>query len=170
MSHFEDIPDDEPEYVSKTQLKREADALFQLGRQIVELTPATLKKFPIDEELMDAIELAHRINKKKDGYRRQLQFIAKLLRQRDTAAIANALEVLQAKTKQSNAAFHALEHTRDNLIKGGDDAIQALLDEHPQLDRQRLRQLVRQANKETAQNKPPKAYRELFQYLREETL
>ncbi|MGL5310141.1 MAG: DUF615 domain-containing protein, partial [Plesiomonas shigelloides] len=34
-------------------------------------------------------------------------------------------------------------------------------------DRQHLRNLVRSALKEKADNKPPKAYREIFQYLKE---
>ncbi|MET1219240.1 MAG: ribosome biogenesis factor YjgA [Glaciecola sp.] len=170
MSHFEDLLDDEPEYVSKTQLKQQADALQQLGKQLVELPNATLKTFPLDEELAESIALAQRINRKKDGFRRQLQFIGKLLRQRDTEALEQALASLQTKHKQANAAFHALEQTRDNLIAQGDNAIQALMETHPALDRQRLRQLIRQAKKEAEQNKPPKAYRELFQYLKAHTL
>ena len=54
---------------------------------------------------------------------------------------------------------------RDNLIAQGDSAIEDVLEERPILERQKLRQLVRQAAKQQADNKPPKAARELFKYL-----
>ena len=48
----------------------------------------------------------------------------------------------------------------------GDKALAALLDDYPQADRQQLRTLVRNAQAEKAKNKPPRAYREIFQVLR----
>ena len=41
------------------------------------------------------------------------------------------------------------------------------MDMYPEADRQRLRQLARQANKEKAANKPAKSSREIFQILKE---
>ena len=82
------------------------------------------------------------------------------------APIEHAISLLNAKQRQSNQAFHAIEVARDELLQQGDDAIQGLLDQYPDLDRQRLRQLVRQAKKQAEQNKPPKASREIFQYLK----
>ena len=46
-------------------------------------------------------------------------------------------------------------------------ALTALLDEYPAADRQRLRQLVRNALDERARNKPPRAFREIYHLLRE---
>lgn len=158
---------DEDLIKSKTQLKNESLALQKIGLTLVELGAAALAKVPLDEELSDAVLLARRINKKKDGYRRQLQFIGKLLRARDTTDIERALAEIESSHLKANQAFHKLEETRDKLIKVGDDAINELLNQHSDLDRQKLRQLVRQANKQQIENKPPKASRELFQYLKE---
>ncbi|WP_010179235.1 ribosome biogenesis factor YjgA [Glaciecola sp. HTCC2999] len=168
MSHdeFTPVPDEDDGWVSKTQLKQQADALHDVGKTLVGLSAAALKTIPMNEDLADAVALAQRINKKKDGYRRQLQLIGKLLRQTDAEPIEHALSLLNAKQRQSNQAFHAIEVARDELIQQGDDAIQALLHQYPELDRQRLRQLVRQAKKQAEQNKPPKASREIFQYLK----
>jgi ribosome-associated protein len=58
---------------------------------------------------------------------------------------------------------------RDRLISEGDQAISDLLMEIPDLDRQHLRQLIRQAKKEASQNKPPAASRKIFKYLRSHT-
>ncbi len=169
MSHeeFTPVPDEDDGWVSKTQLKQQADALHAMGRTLVGLTAAALKTIPMSEDLADAVKLAQRIDKKKEGYRRQLQLVAKLIRQGDPEPIGEAIALLNAKQRQSNQAFHALEQVRDDLIKGGDDAIQTLLAKHPDMDRQRLRQLIRQANKQAEQAKPPKASREIFQYLKE---
>ena len=48
-----------------------------------------------------------------------------------------------------------------------DKALTQLLEEHPHLDVQHLRTLIRNARKEQAENKPPKAYREIFQILKD---
>ena len=160
---------DEPEYKSKTQLKEESHALQKLGEKLINLGAASLAKIPMDDELDEAITLARKINKKKDGYRRQIQFIGKLMRARDVSPIEQALAEIEASHRRGNQAFHKLENARDDLLKRGDDAINDLLNEHPHLDRQKLRQLVRSAKKQQEQNKPPKSAREIFQYLKQET-
>ncbi len=159
-------PDEEHEPISKSELKRQSAALHKLGEDMVNLTPAQLATFPLDEELADAINVARKINRKKDGYRRQLQFIAKLLRQRDTQAIEQAMAMLNQHHAQQNSVFHALEQIRDDIANKGDPAIQSVLQSHPELDRQKLRQFHRQIKKEREKSAPPKAYRELFQYLK----
>lgn len=159
---------EEDDFKSKSQLKRESEAAQKLGQELVELTDASLAKLPLDDELVDAVKLAGRINRKKDGYRRQLQFIGKLMRSRDLQPIEEALARLKAPHQQATNQFHKLEQARDQILSQGDDAIQALLLEHPQLDRQKLRQFARQASKEQQQNKPPKAARELFKYLKQQ--
>jgi ribosome-associated protein len=62
--------------------------------------------------------------------------------------------------------MHALERRRDKLLTD-DNALTTLLSENPELDVQQLRTLIRNARKEQAENKPPKAYREIFQILKQ---
>ena len=158
--------DDEDELLSKTQLKTQMNALQKMGESLIELSPVSLAKIPMDEDLMDAVMLARRIIRKKEGYRRQLQLIGKLMRHKDIAPIEQALLVIQNSHKKSTDAFHKIELLRDELLQQGDQAIETTLLEHTQLDRQKLRQFVRQANKQQTENKPPKAARDLFQYLK----
>ena len=165
---FSDPDGEFEEYKSKTEIKKEMQALVKLGEQIVELGASALKKIPMDEELTEAVDIARSMNRKKPSFKRQLQFIGKLMRTRETAPISEALENLQGQQHKVKAHFHKLEHLRDKLIDQGDEALQSLMQEHPHLDRQRIRQWVRQANKEKQQNKPPKAFREIFQYLKQE--
>lgn len=156
------------EFKSKSQIKREMHELKKIGEKLVNMGSAALAKIPLDDELGAAIDLARNINKKKDGYRRQLQFIGKLMRSRDMEPIEAALKKLQMHHQESNAKFHHLEQLRDNLINGGDAEIQATLEQYPWLERQKLRQLLRQAKKEQDLEKPPAAARELFKYLKSE--
>nr|WP_240615609.1 ribosome biogenesis factor YjgA [Alteromonas facilis] len=152
---------------SKSQLKREAEAKQKLALTLVDMSDAHLAKMPLDDELLDAITLARKINRKKDGFRRQLQFLGKLMRMRDTSPIEQAVSLLTSKHQQANAHFHYLETLRDRIVKQGDKAINPLVDEHPELERQKLRQLQRKAAKELKEQKPPAAARELFKYLKE---
>lgn len=165
---FDDANYFEEEIVSKSELKRQSEELQKMGETLVGLSAAHLETIPLDDELQDAVLTARKINKKKDGYRRQLQFIGKLMRQRDVADIQEALDRIANRHQQANAEFHALEKAREAVIREGDSAIQNLIEGHPQLDRQKLRQFHRQIKKEQEKNAPPKAFRELFQYLKEE--
>ena len=157
--------DDEIIWVSKSEIKRDAEALKDLGAELVDLGKNALDKIPLDADLRAAVELAQRI--KKEGRRRQLQLIGKMLRQRDPEPIQIALDKLKNRHNQQVALFHKLEQIRDRLIDEGDDAISLVLELYPQADRQQLRSLIRNAKKEKATNKPPKSARQIFQYLRE---
>jgi len=168
---LDDVPDDENEdddeiiWVSKSEIKRDAEELKRLGAEMVELGKNALDKIPLDDDLRAAIELAQKI--KKEGRRRQLQLIGKMLRSRDVDPIRQALDKLKNRHNQQVALFHKLEALRDRLVAEGDDAMSEVLTLFPDADRQQLRVLIRNAQKEKAANKPPKSYRQIFSYLRE---
>lgn len=157
--------DDEIIWVSKSEIKRDAEVLKDLGTELVELGKNALEKIPLDEDLLAAVELAQKI--KKEGRRRQIQLIGKMLRARDVEPIQTALDKLKNRHNQQVSLFHKLETLRDRLVEEGDDAIPTVLELYPDADRQQLRSLVRNAQKEKATNKPPKSFRQIFQYLRE---
>lgn len=157
--------DDEIIWVSKSEIKRDAETLKDLGAELVSLGKNALDRIPLDDDLRAAVELAQKI--KKEGRRRQLQLIGKMLRARDPEPIYVALDKLNNRHNQQIAVFHKLEKLRDDLIEQGDDAIQAILDAYPLADRQQLRSLARAAQKERQANKPPRSFRQIFQYLKE---
>jgi ribosome-associated protein len=157
----------EDEQLSKTQIKAQMVAMQKLGESLVHLGQSSLAKIPMEEELLDAVMLARKILRKKEGYRRQLQLIGKIMRNTDIAAIEHALNNIKSAHKKLNDAFHGTEMLRDDILLQGDSKIESTIVDYPLLDRQKLRQYVRQANKELADNKPPKASRELFKYLKE---
>ena len=155
--------DDEIIYVSKSEIKRDAEVLKKLGVELVNLSKNEISKIPLDEDLLYAIELAQKI--KKEGYRRQIQYIGKLLRNRDIEPITQALDKLKNRHNQQVAMFHRLEKLRDELIETGD--AESIMELFPTANRQQLRTLARSAKKELAANKPPKTARQIFQYLKE---
>ena len=161
---WEDEDQEEIIWVSKSEIKRDAEDLKQLGEKLVNLTKANLTKVPLDDSLKDAIGLAQRLQ--KEARRRQLQYIGKLLRSIDAEPIREALEKIENKHNQQQAMLHKLEILRDELIAKGDATLTDLLNEHPSADRQHLRNLIRAAQKEKEQNKPSKAYREIYQILK----
>lgn len=69
----DDIEDEDDEiiWVSKSEIKRDAEELKRLGAEIVDLGKNALDKIPLDADLRAAIELAQRI--KMEGRRRHLR-------------------------------------------------------------------------------------------------
>lgn len=155
--------EDEIIYVSKSEIKRDAEALKKLGVELVNLSKNEIDKVPLDEDLRYSIELAKKI--KKEGYRRQIQYIGKLLRNRDIEPITQALDKLKNRHNQQVAMFHKIEKLRDDLIETGDAEI--IIGLFPTADRQQLRALARAAKKEKEANKTQKVAKQIFQYLRD---
>ncbi|WP_299072329.1 ribosome biogenesis factor YjgA [uncultured Paraglaciecola sp.] len=158
---------EEHESLSKTQIKAQMLEMQKLGESLVHLGQSSLAKVPMEPELLEAVMLARKILRKKEGYRRQLQLIGKIMRSVDIEPIEQALNNIKSAHKKINDAFHEIEILRDDILREGNDKIEATIADYPQLDRQKLRQYVRQANKQQAENKPTKASRELFQYLKQ---
>jgi ribosome-associated protein len=160
--------DQEYDRPSKSELKRQSDALQKLGETLVGEARDRVKRVPMPDELREAILMCQSITN-HEGKRRQLQFVGKIMRSLDeeeVAVIQRTIESWKGTSKAEAAALHALERRRDKLL-ADDKALTQLLEEHPQLDVQHLRALIRNARKEQAENKPPKAYREIFQILKD---
>ncbi|WP_392551794.1 ribosome biogenesis factor YjgA [Orbus wheelerorum] len=155
--------DEEIIYVSKSEIKRDAEVLKKLGVELVELSKHELERIPLDDSLSYAVELAQKI--KKEGHRRQIQYIGKLLRSRDIEPITQALDKLKNRHNQQIAQVHKIEKLRDQLIETGD--AETILKIYPAADRQQLRNLARLAKKEQEENKPAKSSKQIFQYLKQ---
>jgi ribosome-associated protein len=155
---------------SKSELKRQMHDLQQLGESLLLLNDQQIASIPIeDEQLLEALADCKRI-KSNSARKRQLQFIGKLMRSIDSAPIEKAIASLHQKKQARTDDFHKIEALRDRILAEGDSAIAHALEEHVTLDRQHLRQLARQHQREISQNKAPAASRKLFRYLRESLL
>ncbi|OOG60026.1 ribosome biogenesis factor YjgA [Rhodanobacter sp. C03] len=162
---------DEEDYgPSRTQQRREALAVLVLAQQLVDLQPSRLAKLALPDDVRHEIDVTRRTTS-HGAKKRQLAFLAKVMRrfgEEDFAAVRAELGENREKQRQENAAMHRLEAMRDRLIAEDEGALSELIAEYPQVDRQHLRSLVRQARLEKeVPNKPPRAYREIFQLLKE---
>lgn len=158
--------DTNPEAKSKSQLKREANALQELGEALVKLNASQFNAITLPEHLRAAVVAARAITE-HGAHKRQLQYIGKLMRDVDPTPIQQALDAFNNRSQQATTQFHQLERWRDRLLNEGDPALSEFLTEHPGADSQQIRQLLRNAAREAKANKPPAAARALFRYLRE---
>lgn len=158
----------EYERPSKSEAKRASLEVQKLGEELVNEARDRVKRVPMPEDVRDAILMCQTITN-HEGRRRQMQFVGKKMRtldEEEIAIIQRTIDSWKGMSKADTAALHALERRRDKLL-ADDKALTVLSAEHPELDVQHLRTLIRNARKEQAENKPPKAYREIFQILKD---
>jgi ribosome-associated protein len=149
---------------SKTQLKREMEELQALGVRLVEINDERLASVDLPEQLREAVLEARRI-RSREGRRRQLQYIGKLMRELDPAPIRARFAEWDGQSTAATAAHHRAERWRSRLVDD-DSALTEFARECPGADLQRLRLCVREARKDRLAGKASRHYRELFRLVR----
>jgi ribosome-associated protein len=161
----ENWPEDWENEKSKSQVKRELLALRELGKQLISLPKRDLDKLGLPEDIYDAVLKAQSMS--KGALKRQTGFIGGLMAEYEHEEIARKLELLKQPHQGQVKQFHQLEEWRDRLLEGDDSVYGELISEFTDFDVQHIRQLVRNAQREAKQNKPPKSARLVFQYLQQ---
>ncbi|WP_064663458.1 ribosome biogenesis factor YjgA [Pseudoalteromonas sp. MQS005] len=155
-------------YVSKSELKREAQEFHQLGSEIAKMGKKQRERLPLNDDLKEAMVVADKISNKSDAYRRHLNYIAKTLRTvENIEEIKAIIDVMLNKNNQAEVMIKKIEQLRSDLIEQGDDLINETIEQYPALERQKMRQMVRNAAKEVKAEKPARSYKELFHYLKD---
>jgi ribosome-associated protein len=152
---------------SKSEIKRQMLARQDLAKTLSELSSDAIKSLPVDDRLKEKLLETEKI-KTFGAIKRHTLFLGKLMRAYDDeeiAAIQERLDAIQGVNKAEIAKFHFLERLRDELVQS-DNRLTQFIKDHPQIDVQTLRTLIRNARKEKEQNKPPKSFREMFQLLK----
>jgi ribosome-associated protein len=152
---------------SKSEIKRQMLARQDLAKTLSELSSDAIKSLPVDDRLKEKLLETEKI-KTFGAIKRHTLFLGKLMRAYDDeeiAAIQERLDAIQGVNKAEIAKFHFLERLRDELVQS-DNRLTQFIKDHPQIDVQTLRTLIRNARKEKEQNKPPKSFREIFQLLK----
>jgi|TARA_B110000503_G_scaffold62969_1_gene99593 ribosome-associated protein len=150
---------------SKSQLKRDSHALQAMGKELVEMPEGKLQKFNLPDSLKEAIYEARKL-KNREAKRRHLQYIGKLMRISDIDEIQITLDKMDHQSLTYRQHFKQLEVWRERIITQGSKGIEAFLKDYPCAERQQLRNLQRQANREIELKKPPIASRKIFEYIR----
>jgi len=150
---------------NKTQIKKDMAVLFALSEEISELSTAQLQNLELPENIHKAVVEVSGMPH-KGARKRLLKFITGQLHKIDVEPILEKLARMKNKSAHAVREHHMAERWRDKLVAGGNDALAELLNEHPHADRQQLRQLLRNAQKEAEAAKPPKSSRLLYRYLK----
>lgn len=167
----ENEEEDEAQYYAvrpnKTQLKKQIAVIFAMVEEICELAPAQIAEFELPERveasLLDAAKMG-----KNAARKRLLKYVTAQLKEIDTEAVAEKLARMKNRSAHAVREHHQAERWRDQLLaENSNDQLTALMSEFPEADSQYLRQLQRNAQKETQAGKPPKSSRLLYKYLKE---
>ncbi|MCH8256407.1 MAG: DUF615 domain-containing protein [Proteobacteria bacterium] len=163
-------PSEDSELTSKSQRKREMHELRLLGEKLVQLNDEQL--IPLSSTvIIKAVRDCRKITK-GNARKRQIQYIAKLLRNIQVNDIRKVIDRYDASSKTHARQFHQLEKWREQLITGDYSAIDEIATTYKAIDRQQLKQLTRKAIHERLKitneqfDGPPTHYRRLFQYLK----
>jgi ribosome-associated protein len=155
--------EDDPEFISKTQRKKQMHELQTVGAMLVKLSPEKLARLDLPEQLREAVIEAQKFTK-HEAIRRQMQYIGRIMRDIDAAPIVEQLNALEAPSRKQTAVLHVVERWRQALV---DDPgqVDAFVNEFPEADPNRLRALAAAAGEEKRGGKPPRQFRELFHVL-----
>lgn len=160
---FEHSATNRGEGPSKSQKKRDARALQDLGAELLAQRPEFVRALAMPAEIEQAVLDGQDMD--RGARKRQLKFIGRLLRDIDVTPVQAALASLHQDTAEGVRAFHRLEHWRDRLLDEGAPAEADLLAEAPGLDVAELRKLLRAAAGAEGEGRR-KAGRALFRFLR----
>ena len=150
---------------NKTQIKKDMAVLFALSEELSELSASQLKILELPDNIHKAVAEASGMPH-KGARKRLLKFITGQLNKIDVEPILEKLARMKTKSAHAVREHHIAERWRDRLIAEGNEALTELLNEHPHADRQQLRQLLRNAQKEVEAAKPPRSSRLLYRYLK----
>lgn len=158
------MTESDPPHKSKSQRKREALALQALGESLIALGESDLARIPMWPDLEAAVAGARGLE--RAARRRQIRYIARLLREGDSGPIVQALDTVRSPGRREAARHRRIERLRDALVQGEEspDALRAAL---PRSDFQQLRRLVAAARREAGNEAADSSARRLFRFLRD---
>lgn len=160
------MSNDDIDNKSRSQHKRESEALQRLGEQLIKLPESVVATIPLPDDLREAIAHARTLTS-YGALRRQRQFIGRLMRDIDAEPIIQAVAQWEGGRRRQSEQHHDLEDLRESLIRDGEPAVKRALDTYPQADEGQLRQLVNNARQERQAGAAPRASRALFRFLRQ---
>lgn len=147
---------------SRTKRREEARAdearVRELVLQLIGLGAAKLRRLDLPEALEDGVLLAAELPASKARLR-QVKLLARHLAELDHESIRRRLAAPGGIAKPRGKTNDYAAQWLDRLLEGGDGELDALIGEHPNLDRQQLRNWLRSARRveQDGSRKPPSA-------------
>jgi ribosome-associated protein len=158
------------EPISRSQKKRDAQALQRAGKRLMDLSEGQLAALDVPDELKEAIQFAWQLNRKQEAYRRQVQYIGRLMRQLEPQQVASALFEAEQGRELEKRRFRHIERLRDGLVSGDDKLVEWVLEHAPEADRAQLNKLIAGTRGTGGPASRKSASRNLFRYLNQLSL
>ncbi len=159
------MDDENKEFVSKTELKKESKEIQAFGKKISALSLEEISTFNFPDNISSAIKDCKSI-KSNAAKKRQVQYLGKLLREIDLSEAYLRINQINSNSQLEVQKNHKAEIWRDRLIQNK-NALTEFIGLFPNIDRQKIRQLIQNTLKEIKSSNPPKYYRQLFKYIKE---
>ncbi len=126
---------------SKSQRKREAKEITNLGKYLLKLSISELERLNIPQYINDEMNKIKKINSKTSAYKRETLHLGKILRNYEGlemlfSSVANKDQ--EIKHKQILLTEYHLE-----LLNNKNETVEKVLSKYPDINRQKLRQLIR---------------------------
>ncbi len=157
---------DETDEKSRTRIKNEDRELQRLGERLLTLSQEQLSAVDIPDELKDAVKEARNI-KSLQAKSRQIQYIGVLMRSMDTGPVTRAFELIEAGVSLKRKKTSRSSEWLAALLGGDEKVIEDITRAFPDTDRQKLRQLTRNARKAAGTPAGSKPAKSLLRYLEE---
>lgn len=153
---------------SKSQAKREMQALRELAAALGELSSDRINSLPASVEFREALLALKRLDE-GEPRKRQIHYLGRRLLEEDEQALQRELDSVQSGTTEYARRLHMAERWRERLLDEGRPALTAFIQAFPETDRQHLRQLISKAAKQTDRsNDRNSPKRRLYRYIREQ--
>lgn len=166
MNEHYNEQDNEKDQKSRTRIKNADRELQKLGEKLLTLSNDQLNGIDIPQELIDAVVDARRFGT-REARHRQIQYIGTLMRAIDPAPVIRAFELIEAGVSVKRKKVSPASTWLKSLIEGDDSIIEEITNKCPQADRQKLRQLTRNARKAVNNPDAGKFAKNLLRYLNE---
>ena len=153
---------------SKSQVKREMQALREMASALGQLSSDRVHSLPASAEFREGV-LALKQLAEGEPRKRQIHYLGRRLLEEDEQALQRELDSQQSGTTENARRLHMAERWRERLLDGGKPALTAFIEAFAETDRQHLRQLVSKAAKqESSPNDRNSPKRRLYRYIREQ--
>lgn len=145
---------------SRTQIKKEYKEVQNLGAELAKLSKQQLKAMDLPIDLLEALDEAKNI-KSKPAAQRHKNHIGSLMKNVDPEPIRQALKLISAGKPVESVETKERQLWVEKFLTGDGSVIEEFLDAYPEVERQTLRQLVKNAIKEKEAEKIGKSRKSL---------
>jgi ribosome-associated protein len=149
---------------SRTQIKKEAEALQALGEKLTRLSDDQLEHPAIPDALRQAVRDAKAIHS-HEARRRQIQFVGRLMREFDSTTVREMIRDIEEGHRDEIALFRQAEAWRDGLIRGENSLLDTISRRFPDTDWTSLIPLIQMAQKNPLTGTGKRASKQLFRAL-----